>query len=321
MGLVCGVVRHYCLVCAALAAGSGGLGLVPGFVSSPFPPSCPAFPALCVAGRPVRVSLILARWYAIPCGLCVPPARSGCPSGIPRVSFACACARALAASAPPPSSLGRCGACTSRSPGAGRRYGRSTRPVPLRVSRPVLLLRLACLGGWSRSPPAWLGAVRCPWGWSARLGRSSAGGAGGGGSLRAILPDGAAGGASRAGGRLTYVRPSAFPGQATKLVSLGRSGHGGRAPHTAPLRARLLSPGVVRVASLCAGEGLLAHRGPRGSRRLAAWRCVAYEPCCAPPPRGRRAPSRGREDRPSCLRGVGGPAPPLPAGQRGGLVG
>ena len=71
-------------------------------VSSPFPPSRPAFPALLVAGRPVWVSLILARWYANPCGLCVPRARSGCPSGFPRVSFVCVCARTLAASDPPP---------------------------------------------------------------------------------------------------------------------------------------------------------------------------------------------------------------------------
>ena len=39
----------------------GGLGLVPGVVSPPFPPSRLACPALCVAGRPVRVSLTLAR--------------------------------------------------------------------------------------------------------------------------------------------------------------------------------------------------------------------------------------------------------------------
>ena len=71
-------------------------------MSSPYPPSRPAFPALCVAGHPVWVSLILARWYAIPCGLCVPRARCGCPTGLPRVSFVCVCARALAASAPPP---------------------------------------------------------------------------------------------------------------------------------------------------------------------------------------------------------------------------
>ena len=80
----------------------GGLGPVPGVVSLPFPTSSPVCPALRVAGRLVRVSLTLARWYAIPRGLCVPRARSSCPSGSPRVPFACVCARAPAASAPPP---------------------------------------------------------------------------------------------------------------------------------------------------------------------------------------------------------------------------
>ena len=108
--LVRGALRHYCLGgCSALVVCvrrwrpvSAGLGTVLGVVSSPFPPARPAFPVLCVAGRPVWVSLILARWYAIPCGLCVPRARSGCPSGFPRVSFVCLCARSLAASATPP---------------------------------------------------------------------------------------------------------------------------------------------------------------------------------------------------------------------------
>ena len=100
MGLVRGAVRHYYLGgCTALVVCARP---VPGVVSLSFPPSRPAFPALCVAGRPVWVSLILARWYAIPCGLCVPRARSGCPSGFPRMSFVYVCARALAASAPPP---------------------------------------------------------------------------------------------------------------------------------------------------------------------------------------------------------------------------
>ena len=80
----------------------GGFGRVPGVVSPPFPPSRPACPALRVAGRPVRVFLTLARWYAIPRGLCVPRAWSGCPSGSPRVPFACVCSRPPAASAPPP---------------------------------------------------------------------------------------------------------------------------------------------------------------------------------------------------------------------------
>ena len=57
----------------------GGLGPVPGVVFSPSPPSRPACPALCAAGCPVRVSLALARWYAISFGLCVPRARSGYP--------------------------------------------------------------------------------------------------------------------------------------------------------------------------------------------------------------------------------------------------
>ena len=47
----------------------GGFGPVPGVVSLSFPPPRPACSALRVAGRPVRVSLTLARWYAIPRGL------------------------------------------------------------------------------------------------------------------------------------------------------------------------------------------------------------------------------------------------------------
>ena len=95
----------------------GGFRPVPGVVSLSFPPSRPACSALRVAGRPVRVSLTLARRYAIPRGLCVPRARSGCPSGSPRAPFTCVCARAPAASAPPPP--GWCGVRTSRGPGTG----------------------------------------------------------------------------------------------------------------------------------------------------------------------------------------------------------
>ena len=128
----------------------GKLGAVPGVVSLPFPPSRHARPALRVAGRPVRVSLTLARWYAIPRGLCVPRAQSGCPSGSLRVPFGCVCARAPAASAPPPP--GWCGVRTSRGPGTGRWYGRSSWSVPLCVSCPGPLLRLACLGGGGPVP-------------------------------------------------------------------------------------------------------------------------------------------------------------------------
>ena len=200
---------------------SGVFRPVPGFVSSPFPPPCPVFPALCVAGRPVRVSLILARWYAIPCGLCVPRAWSGCPSGIPPVSLACACACALVATAPlPPPRV-----CVTRAPHAVPLVGpfHAVRAPPRVLPRSRALFgMLGRLGAArSRSPLAWLGVVCPPLGGPARPGGSGAGGAGGGGGgLCAVLPGGAAGGPRGAGGCPTWVLLSAFPGRATKRVSL-----------------------------------------------------------------------------------------------------
>ena len=106
----------------------GGLGPVPGVVSLPFPPSRPECPGLRVAGRPVRVSLTLARWYAIPHGRCVPRARSGCPSGSPSVPFACVCAGAPAASAPPPLVGVACAPRAVPALGAGRAVPRGPCP-------------------------------------------------------------------------------------------------------------------------------------------------------------------------------------------------
>ena len=143
---------------------------MPVVVSFLFPPSRPSFPALCVAGRPVWVSLILARWYAIPCGLCVPRARSGCLSGFPRVSFLCVCARALAASAPPPPPP-RVG--VARAPravpvlGAGRAVPRG--PCPSACPASVLCSVWLAWGGgrpglvssylaWGCALPRWVGA-------------------------------------------------------------------------------------------------------------------------------------------------------------------
>ena len=127
----------------------GGVGAGAGCCVFPVFPSCPACPALCVAGPPVRVFLILARWYAIPCGLCVLRARSGCPSGFPRVSFVSVCARALAAS--------RCWALVGpflsvRAP--PRVLPRSRAPFGL----------LGGGGGAVPFPPSWLGAARSSWG-------------------------------------------------------------------------------------------------------------------------------------------------------------
>ena len=135
----------------------GGFGLVPGVVSLPFPPSRPACPALRVAGCPVRVSLTLARWYAIPRGLCVPRARSGCPSGSPRVPFACVCARAPAASAPPPRWV------VWRAHLARSRHWALVGPFHVVCGPPRVLPRSLALswGGAVRSrlPPTWLGVV------------------------------------------------------------------------------------------------------------------------------------------------------------------
>ena len=102
-------MRHYCLggcsapsVCARRSRPVQGVRAGTWCCVSLVSPSPPrVFRAAC-GGLPVRVSLTLARWYAIPRGLCVPRARTGCPSGSPRVSLSCVRARAPAASAPPP---------------------------------------------------------------------------------------------------------------------------------------------------------------------------------------------------------------------------
>ena len=154
--------RAQCPVCvfAALAAGSGGFGPAPGVVSLSFPPPRPACSALRVAGRPVRVSLTLARWYAIPCGLCVPRARSGCPTGSPRVSLSCVCARALAVSAPPPRWV------VWRAHLAWSRHWALVGPFHVVRAPPRVLPRSLALSGVlgggavrSRFPPTWLGVV------------------------------------------------------------------------------------------------------------------------------------------------------------------
>ena len=141
----------------------GGLGPVPGVVSLLFSPSRPACPALRVAGRPVRVSLTLARWYAIPRGLCVPRAWSGCPSGSPCVPFACVCARAPAASAPPP--LGGVARARRAVPAlhAGRAVPRGLCPSVCPAPVPCSVWRAR--GGAVRSQflPTWLG-LHALWG-------------------------------------------------------------------------------------------------------------------------------------------------------------
>ena len=131
----------------------GGLGPVPGVVSLPFPPSRPACPALRVATRPVGVSLTLARWYAIPRGLCVPRARSGCASGSPHVPFVCVCARAPAASAPPPLGGLACAPCAVPALGAGRAVPRGPCPSACPAPVPCSVWRALGAGGPVPVPP------------------------------------------------------------------------------------------------------------------------------------------------------------------------
>ena len=307
-------------VCAALVAGSGGLGLVPGVASSPSPPSRPAFPALCVAGRPVRVSLILACWYAIPCGLCVPRARSGCPSGIPRGSFVCVCARALAASAPLPPLPGlvwrahlarsRCWALV------GPFHAVRAPPHVLPRSRS----RFGLLGGGGRprpvSPLPGLG-LRAPCGVGPRVwGVPTPGGGGRGAACAPSSPVVWPGGAVGRGVVLPRSVPLPSLGRQRRGCLWRRSGHGGCGPHTAPVRACLLSLGAVSVASLCAGAGSLVHRGSRGSRRLGAWRRALLRP---PPPGAAVLPGGGGTV-PSASGGWGGGAP-VAGGSVGGSGG
>ena len=129
----------------------GGLGPVPGVVSLPFFPSRPACAALRVPGRPVRVSPTLALWYAIPRGLCVPRAWCGCISGSPRVPSACVCARAPAASAPPPLGGVACAPRAVPAVGAGRAVPRS--PCPSACPAPVPCSVWRALGGGGLGSP------------------------------------------------------------------------------------------------------------------------------------------------------------------------
>ena len=361
-------------VCAALAAGFWGFGPVPGVVSLPFPPSCPAFPALCVAGRPVRVSLTLARWYAIPRRLCVPRAGSGCPSGSPRVPFACVCARAPTASAPPPLGGVACAPCAVPALSSGRAVPRG--PCPSACPAPFLCSVWRAWGGavWSRFPPTWLGVVGvvggrplggclpllrgasgvrpspsadCPPTWRAvgvryqravragvrvwgpysvplactpcgacvPRGGSAAfvcrGRAWGGGGRAPCPPFARPGGACRAGGRSASFRPSAFPGQATKRLSLASFCPWGAWPPI-PLRfvlARLhWARSVPRPGALARARLLSAVPVGAGGWGGGAGRAPA--PLSGP----------GRGDHPPCLGGwrLG---PPRLAGWWGGWGG
>ena len=159
---------------------------------------------------------------------------------------------------------------------------------------PARSVGAACRGGdggpspyltWGCAPP--VGRVR-----GVRVPGGGLGGGEGGGPC-AAPPVCAAGGACRAGGCSASFRPSAFPGQATKRVSLASHQSWGRGPHTTSVRARPPSLGAICAASWRVGAGSLVPRSSCGSWRLGRW----GRPCSG-----------------SCLgRGEGEPSP-LPLG-------
>ena len=313
-------------VCVALAAGSGGSGRYPGLCPSRFPlpaarvPRCVwrAVPSGCPlpspAGRPFHA--VCAFRALGPVALSVVPA---CPLRV--------CVLALPRRpSPPPLGGVVCAPRAVLALGAGGVVPRG--PCPSACPAPVPCSVWRAWGGAVRSrfPPKWLGAVRPPWGGSVAFvcrGRVR----GGGGGPCAVPPFCAVGGASREGGCSASFRPSAFPGQATKRVSLASFWSWGAWP---PYHSGSCSP-AFSGRDLCglswhAGAGLLVPRGSCGSRQLGQGRGLCSGSSLGqgegkPSPLPRRVEARA----PAACGLVGGwgegsrrglPAPPLGGGPR-----
>ena len=159
--------------------------------------------------------------------------------------------------------------------------GVETQHCPLGLHALWGLRAVGVVGG---RPPTWLGAVRPPWGGSVAFVCRGAG--------------------CRAGGRSTSFRPSVFPGQATKRVSLALFWSWGAWPPISLrfLLARLHWARSVRRPGALAPARLL----PAVPVGAGGWGGGAYR---APAPLS----GGGRGDHPPCLRGWG-PGPPRLAG-------
>ena len=262
-------MRHYCLggcsapvrVCAALEAGSGGSGWYLVLCLSRFILPAPRVPR-CVwragpSGCPLP-SLAGTLYHAVcafrklgPVALLVVPA---CPL--------CVCELALP-QRPPPPPLGGVSCAPRAVPalGAGGAVPSGLCPSPCPAPVPCSVWRAWWGAVRSRFPPTWLGAVRPPWGGSVPFVCQGAVWGGGGGPC-VVLPVCAVGGGSRAGGHSALFRPSAFPGQATKRVSLALFWSWGA---WLPFRSGSCSP-AFSGRDLC---GVLARwRGLAGSPRF-----------------------------------------------------
>ena len=246
-------------VCAALAAGSGGADQYLVLCLSRFPLPAPRVPR-CV-------------WQAVPSGCPLPslagtPFHAGCafrelgPVAL-LVVPACplrVCALALLRRPLPPPLGGV--ACAPRAVpalGAGRAVPRG--PCPSACPAPVPCSVWRAWGGGGPVPvPPYLAWGCVPPGGRVCGVHVPGGGWGGGGVPCALPPVCAARGASRVGGCSASFRPSAFPGQATKRVSLASFWSWGAWP---PYHSRFSSP-AFSGRDLC---GVLAR-----------WRSLACSP-------------------------------------------
>ena len=254
-------------VCAALAAGSGGSGLYLVLCLSRFPLPAPRVPR-CVwravhSGCPLP-SLASTPFHAVcvfrelgPVALLVVPA---CPLRV--------CALALPRRPLPPPLGGV--ACVPRAVPAlasGRAVPRGLCPSACPALVPCSVLRAWGGAVRSRFPPTWLGALRPPWGGSVAFVCQGAGF--GGGAARAPCPP-----FVRPGGPVGrgVPLPRSVPMPSLRRQQSGchwrRSGHGGRGPHTTPVRAPPPSLGTICAASTRVGAGSLVPPGSCGSRRL-----------------------------------------------------
>ena len=273
--------------------------------------------------RPPILTYLLTRWYAIPCGPCVPRARSGCPSGIPCVSFGCACARALAASAPPPPPRARVARAPCAVPvlGAGRAVPLGPCPSACPASVPCSVWLAWEGGGPAPFPPYLAWGCALPVGWVRVSGAFQRWEVGFGGGRPARRPPRWRGGQGQWGGGLSYLGPSLclpWAGNNAGVFGVALAMEG-----VAPIPLRFMPACCPRGWSVWRPCALARVRLPIAVPAGAGGWGRGGGSCCAPPPPRAPRSFRRRGNRPVCLGGGGGggAAPPWPAGRWGGVGG